>query len=97
MQLRRFATGRSASPVALVVGFGRQGWPLMQFEDQQLLMKPPETLVMRGQQWKLHLVDDEWQILEPVEELGKLPKKKCIHPTRVAALCKNCPRRKKRS
>ena len=64
-----------------------------------------KTLLMRGQRVELELVSspsserqsgDEgkahWKAVAVLAEAAS--RKKCIHPTRVAALCLNCPRRK---
>ena len=76
----------------MVVGFGRQGWPLVRLgaentEGPVILVDPGEAVLVRGQLLKL----EDGKILELLEGPKK---KKCVHPTRVAGLCKTCPRRK---
>ena len=65
---------------------------------------PDGTLLMRGQRLKLAISgegldgnerDTSWRAIAVLTETGP-KKKKCIHPTRVAALCSNCPRRTKK-
>ena len=64
---------------------------------------PSGTLLMRGQKLKLELADGGQQhgpapasrSWKAIAVLAEAPgRRKCIHPTRVAALCADCPRRK---
>ena len=82
----------TSAGTGVVVGFGRQGWPLVRLGEQQLgPVDPGDVVVMRGQTWRLDQQEGQWRILEVLEGPRK---KKCVHPTRVAGLCKSCPRRK---
>lgn len=81
------------SALGEVVGFGRRGWPLVRLEAQTVLVDPAGHLLVRGQQLKLSGALDSLKILELLEVPRR---KKCIHPTRVAGLCKSCPRLKTR-
>lgn len=88
----RWLSTHSADGTGVVVGFGRQGWPLVRLGEQQLgPVDPGDVIVMRGQTLRLDQQEGQWRILEVLEGPRK---KKCIHPTRVAGLCKSCPRRK---
>ena len=64
----------------------------MRLGEQQLgPVDPGDVVVMRGQTLRLDQQEGQWRILEVLEGPRK---KKCVHPTRVAGLCKSCPRRK---
>ena len=97
----RFCSDR----IGTVVGFDRTGGPLVRLESegrevpqeaqgntQVVLSNPNHALLMRGQMLKLGYENGNWKILNVLEGPRR---KKCIHPTRVAGLCKICPRRTK--
>lgn len=66
---------------------GSECYPAWTFMGPVILVDPGEAVLVRGQLLKL----EDGKILELLEGPKK---KKCVHPTRVAGLCKTCPRRK---
>ncbi|CAK9089473.1 unnamed protein product [Durusdinium trenchii] len=92
----------------VVVGFERQGWPLVRLiaPEAQEAPEPPVVvadpgsgshgLLMRGQMLRLSFTSTGWKLLHVVDAGSSGRKRqRCIHPTRVGGLCKSCPRRSK--
>ena len=99
----------SAQLTGVITGFAGNGWPsvrlsleaaqLSPLQSRVVLVKPQLSdgaLLMRGQKLQLEAVQDDnkthWKAVAVLAEV--VQKRKCIHPTRAAGLCMNCPRRR---